>query len=758
MQGTSAITQELVLVGGGHSHSLVLRMWGMNPLPRVRLTLISDGFDTPYSGMLPGHVAGIYSRSECYIDLHPLAQFAGAQFYVDQVVGIDLERRQVLCRDRPPVRFDVLSLDIGSTPKVSAAVAPELTERAIAAKPIGRFLERWQRLQKAVTEASSPQDIAIIGGGVGGVELALAMEHRLQGRAKFHLIHRQQNLLPSHNFWVRRHLRRLLEEREVQLHLGEAAIAHVPNVIKCQSGAALPCDWSIWVTEAGATPWIQQCGLATDGRGFLAVNDKLQSRSHPFVFAAGDVATLTHAPHPKAGVFAVRHGKPLFHNLRAYLQEKPLQIYRPQQRYLSLIGSGDGRAIASRGPLWAWGKWVWRWKDWLDRKFMTQFQDLSPMPSSMADPAAHSKTNGDAPQVPPMFCAGCGSKVGRQTLTRALARLECDRPGAQGNRHSNGSPIPLLESPDDAAIWQPPGDRPLVQTIDYFRSPIADPYRFGQIAANHCLSDLFATGATPHSVLALATIPYGSSKVQEETLYQLLRGIDKILSPLGTALIGGHTTEGPELALGLSCNGLLDQPSPLTKGGLQPGDRLILTKPLGTGTLLAAHGRNRARGQWLEAAIAMMLQSNHVAGAIAQSFNPHACTDITGFGLLGHLIEMVEASSKSLTITLKQSQIPALPGSLACLEQGITSSLQDRNAQLQNQVSPWRSPLSPQQALLVDPQTSGGLLIAAPEQDTMMLLKQLHQAGYKDAAVIGTVSDSSNSQASAPDRPILLKS
>ena len=237
-------------------------------------------------------------------------------------------------------------------------------------------------------------------------------------------------------------------------------------------------------------------------------------------------------------------------------------------------------------------------------------------------------------------------------------------------------------------------------------------YRFGQIAANHCLSDLFATGATPHSVLALATIPYGSSKVQEETLYQLLRGIDKILSPLGTALIGGHTTEGPELALGLSCNGLLDQPSPLTKGGLQPGDRLILTKPLGTGTLLAAHGRNRARGQWLEAAIAMMLQSNHVAGAIAQSFNPHACTDITGFGLLGHLIEMVEASSKSLTITLKQSQIPALPGSLACLEQGITSSLQDRNAQLQNQVSPWRSPLSPQQALLVDPQTSGGLLIA----------------------------------------------
>ncbi|MEM9246419.1 MAG: selenide, water dikinase SelD, partial [Cyanobacteria bacterium P01_F01_bin.153] len=517
------------------------------------------------------------------------------------------------------------------------------------------------------------------------------------------------------------------------------------------------CDWSIWVTEAGATPWIGQSGLATDKRGFLAVNDKLQSRSHPFVFAAGDVATLTHAPHPKAGVFAVRHGKPLFNNLRAYLQEKPLQTYCPQRRYLSLIGSGDGQAIASRGPLWAGGKWVWRWKDWLDRKFMTQFQELSPMPSSMAEPAAPSNSTGETSHLPPMFCAGCGSKVGRQTLMRALARLECDRPAVHANKHGDGSPITLLESPDDAAVWQPPGDRPLVQTIDYFRSPIADPYRFGQIAANHCLSDLFATGATPHSVLALATIPYGSPKIQEETLYQLLRGIDKILSPLGTALIGGHTTEGPELALGLSCNGLLNQSAPLTKGGLQPGDRLILTKPLGTGTLLAAHGRNRAKGQWLKAAIAMMLQSNHAAGAIAQNFNTHACTDITGFGLLGHLVEMVEASPENLTVHLAPTTIPALPGAMLCLEQGITSSLQDRNTQLENWVSPWQSPLPVHSALLVDPQTSGGLLIAVSDGEAMALLGQLHQAGYRNATVIGTVHGRSPQGASAPGSAIILE-
>ena len=180
----------VVLLGGGHSHALVLRMWGMNPLPGVRLTLISDGFDTPYSGMLPGHVAGIYGRSDCYIDLHPLAQFAGAQFYVDRVVGIDLEQRRVLCRDRPPVKFDVLSLDVGSTPHVTAPVDPDLAERAIPAKPIGQFLERWEQLQRVVQRQANPQQIAIVGGGVGGVELALAMDHRLGHRAQFHLIHR----------------------------------------------------------------------------------------------------------------------------------------------------------------------------------------------------------------------------------------------------------------------------------------------------------------------------------------------------------------------------------------------------------------------------------------------------------------------------------------------------------------------------------------------------------------------------------------
>ena len=741
------ITQELVLVGGGHSHALVLRMWGMAPLPGVRLTLISDGYDTPYSGMLPGHVAGIYDRDECYIDLHPLAQFADAQFYVDQVVGIDVETRQVLCRDRPPVKFDVLSLDVGSTPQVSATVAPELANHAIPAKPIGQFLERWQQLQKAVQQSKDAQNIAIIGGGVGGVELALAMDARLKHQAQFHLIHRQPELLPSHNRWVRRQLRRELKQRQVQLYLGETAIAHEsPNHLKCKSGLMIPCDWSIWVTEARATPWIKNAGLATDDRGFLAVNQHLQSRSHPFIFGAGDVATLTQTPHPKAGVFAVRHGKPLFHNLRAYLQGQPLQPYHPQRTYLSLIGTGDGRAIASRGWLGTRGKWVWRWKDNIDRQFMAQFQNLSPMG------APQSSSPSSATESPIMYCAGCGSKVGRHTLNQVLARLE---PAPQSNQPSKNI-LTGLDVPDDAAIWQPPSDRPLVQTIDYFRSPLADPYRFGQIAANHCLSDLFATGATPHSALALATIPYGSPKIQEETLYQLLRGVNKILAPLNIALLGGHTTEGPELGLGLSCNGLL-QTQPLTKGGLQPGDRLILTKPLGTGTLLAAHARHQAKGRWLESAIAMMLQSNHVAGAIAQRHPVHACTDITGFGLLGHLIEMLDASPEQLTIALETDQIPALPGAIACLDQGITSSLHDRNAQLHHQVTPWRSPLPAHSALLVDPQTSGGLLIAIPEHDTMGLLEELHQAGYDHATVIGAVQDQTQQAKLTPDRPIILK-
>jgi len=386
------MVKHLVLVGGGHSHAIVLKMFGMQPLAGMRLTLITEASDTPYSGMLPGHVAGFYSHEECHIDLQPLCQFAQARLLIDQVIGLDLKNNKVICANQPPVAFDFLSINIGSTPAISL---PEVSQYATPVKPVRKFLTDWEQLLKQeIQTPQKPLCLSIVGGGAGGVELAMSMHTRLQQVGKnlqaavplqLHLFHRDVELMPHYNRWVRRRVQEILSQRGVQLHLGETVSKVAPYQVKCESGLRVECDRIFWVTQASAPPWLQAAGLATDSKGFIWINDTLQSVSHPHIFAAGDVATMVNHPRPKAGVFAVRQGKPLFHNLQQALRGKPLKAYIPQKRYLSLIGTGDRAAIAAWG-IFGWeSPLFWYWKDYIDRQFMAQFSNLPQRPET-ADP------------------------------------------------------------------------------------------------------------------------------------------------------------------------------------------------------------------------------------------------------------------------------------------------------------------------------------------------------------------------------------
>ena len=382
VSASQPVVKDLVLIGGGHSHAIVLRMFGMKPLPGVRLTLITEAVDTAYSGMLPGHVAGFYDHDECHIDLRPLTQFAQAQLYIDRVMGLDLENQQVLCATRPPVAFDLLSIDIGSTPATTSV--PGAAEYAIAAKPVAQFLAQWHQLCLACTSSQEPISLGIVGGGAGGVELALAMQSRLRqcGRPmesslQVHLFQRDAELMPTYNAWVRRRLQEILTSRGIHLHLQETVREIQPDKVKCESGLTVECDRLFWVTQASAPNWLKAAGLGVDANGFIKVQDTLQSMSHPHVFAAGDVAAMVNYPRPKAGVFAVRQGNPLFVNLQQTLLGKPLQPYKPQKQYLSLIGTADRAAIASWGSFGLGpSRLLWRWKDRIDRQFMSRFANL----------------------------------------------------------------------------------------------------------------------------------------------------------------------------------------------------------------------------------------------------------------------------------------------------------------------------------------------------------------------------------------------
>lgn len=382
------IVKDLVLVGGGHSHVAVLKSFGMRPMPGVRVTLVTRGIKTPYSGMLPGFIAGHYSYDACHIDLVPLAAFAGARLYHAEAIGIDLKAKSVLLADRPPLQYDILSLDIGSRPK-QADVAGS-AQHATPVKPIDGFAARWERIVARVMTDPKPLRIGVVGGGAGGVELALAMQHRLrrllteQGqdpvRLRFVLI-TAGDLLPTHNRKVARIFKRVLKERDVELHLDSSVVAVDSGSVHCAGNATIPLDETIWVTQAGGAPWLRVSGFACDPDGFVYVRDTLQTVTDSDVFAAGDVAAMENHPRPKAGVFAVRQGKPLIRNLRLALIGRRPKPFVPQTRFLSLVSTGDKYAVASRGQWAAEGQWLWTLKDWIDRRFTRKYSDLPVMGS-----------------------------------------------------------------------------------------------------------------------------------------------------------------------------------------------------------------------------------------------------------------------------------------------------------------------------------------------------------------------------------------
>ena len=391
-------TQHLVLIGGGHAHAIALNLWRSKPLPGVKLarslseetspgslvkiTLISDVQQTPYSGMLPGHVAGFYSYEETHINLANLCQLVGANLIIDRAIDLDLDNNQVICQNSNPISFDYLSIDIGSTP--NTITVPGAQDYAIPAKPVPRFLDAWENLLETVNnKPQSTIKLAIVGGGAGGVELALNMQARLSkemgknyaDKLQIHLIHRGYKLLSEHNPWVSKHLQKILLKKGITLHLKTQVIAVKSHHIICDNHKNIDYDYLFWVTQASAPQWIKKSQLTTDSQGFILVKDTLCSVSHPHVFATGDIATIENYPRPKAGVFAVRQGQPLFTNWQRIIKGQPLRSYIPQKRYLALIGTGDKKAIASWGS-WGWqSSLFWLLKDYIDRKFMNLFKN-----------------------------------------------------------------------------------------------------------------------------------------------------------------------------------------------------------------------------------------------------------------------------------------------------------------------------------------------------------------------------------------------
>ncbi len=713
MRAPWPLTRDLALIGGGHTHALVLRMWGMRPLPGVRVTLVNPGPVAPYTGMLPGHVAGHYTQDALEIDLVRLARFADARLIMARAVAMDPVARQVTLDDGRVIGFDVVSVDIGIHAEMPGIAG--FMDHAVAAKPLDRFAARWRHHLAQVAAGAAAPTVAVIGGGIAGVELAMTMAHaiRAAGRAPRVTILERQAALAGVSARAASILARKMRDLGVDFQGGITVAEVGPDHVRLADGRRIAAALTVGAAGAFPHPFAANSGLALQD-GFIRVDTHLQAEGHSTIFAVGDCAHMVASPRPKAGVFAVRAAPVLAHNLRVALSSGDLRVFRPQRHYLKLITLGGQSALAERGAFAMSGPLLWRLKDRIDRTFMAKFHDF-PQMAAVVPPARAAAGVLDALAEKPL-CGGCGAKVGPGVLQAGLAALPApDR-------------ADILSGPgDDAAVLQVGGARQVL-TTDHLRAFTEDAGMLTRIAVLHALGDVWAMGADPQAALLSLILPRQSEALQARQIDEILSAANAVLTETGAALVGGHTTLGAELTVGVTLTGLCPA-APIELAGGQAGDALILTRPLGSGVIFAAEMQRAARGRDVAALYTALCQPQGAAARILRN-HARAMTDVTGFGLAGHLAALARASGLAARLS---GEIPLYRGVTDLLAQGHGSQLAGANRRTAPVAGADR--LGPLQGALYDPQTAGPLLAAVPEAYADAIITALRAAGYPAARI-----------------------
>jgi selenide,water dikinase len=383
----AAPAAELVLVGGGHTHVQVLRRWMMRPLPGVRLSVVLDRPEAVYSGMVPGFVAGDYALHELEIDVLPLARRAKAGVILSAAIDLDPVRREIAIEGRPPIRFDLASIDVGST--VRGLELPGVSKHTLATRPIGRFAQTIDARLDAFGQLDHPPRILLVGGGAAGTELAFTVDARLRSAGldpSIAIVTGDSELLASTSQHTRRAVRReasargietIVSRRVVRADASGIVVEPVDTRASDRQQVHLHADLVLWATGAAPITFPRNggtAGLSRDAAGFLEIRDTLQVVGFDDVFAVGDCARLVNHPWvPRAGVYAVRQGPFLDQNLRARLDGRSLTAYRPQRDFLSLLYLGEQRALGSKWGMASAGRLLFRLKDWIDRRFVRRY-------------------------------------------------------------------------------------------------------------------------------------------------------------------------------------------------------------------------------------------------------------------------------------------------------------------------------------------------------------------------------------------------
>jgi selenide, water dikinase len=682
------LTRTLILIGGGHGHVSVIRHLLMRPNPTLRLIVIAPESHAPYSGMLPGFLSRAYTEDALFLDVAGLTEQAGGWFIRGELVSLDAERQRVQVRRPvalggellPEIHYDWASINTGAAPRNAF---PSTHAHLFYVKPLKHLLDQLPQIDAALE--GSGRSLIVVGGGAAGVELALAFRVR-HPKITIHLIAKRPFEADPALAAGAHRIRHAMQMRAITLIEG-LVVAALPGTVTLEDGRELAADCVLVSTPVAPPEWLVNSDLPKAANGFLTVDAFLAVNGYSNLFACGDIAEL-HSPRARAGVMAVRAGQYLAQVLDQIIRGQPRHAFRPQKHWLTLINCGDGEAIFIKGWLALQGRWVWWLKDRIDQSFMRQFA-IQPMEQDVF-----------------MRCEGCAAKLPGEVLR--------DEFGANF---------------EDASV-DPSQPQGALRSIDGLSYLVADPHLMGRLAMRHAASDIWAMGGTPRRSLALiAAARTGQPDLESAEFSLVIAGLRSAAKAYGVCLDGGHSVALTQPMVAVSIDG--DAMNPIRKQGAVAGNVLVISGPIGSGVLFAGFRQGRVPGRYIDRYLQTALESLQDAAAIASQVGVSAMTDVTGFGLAGHLAEMLEGTLLGVDWA---PNIPVYDGVEAAIAVGVKSTAADGNASYAGHIG-----ANAPSAVVFDPQTAGPLLVAVETDRVDTLLGAWRDAGYQPA-VVGRVT------------------
>ena len=713
----------LVLIGGGHTNVLLMRKWLMYPklMPEIPITIISRDTHLVYSATFPSVISKSISLNNSLIDIRSLARKARVSFIKNEVTNIDYHLKKIFLKNRPSIGYSKLVLNYGSQTKISGEFE-DLVNNKIAF-PIKPFFKAYELIKKEdKNDSETEKSFVIVGSGLAAIEVAFALRKR----------------------WKKRSLKILCQRNKVDNKIFKTFYRSNIEVV-----GTLPIDYGkILLCTGNSSPlWVKKYNSELDSKGRFLINQKLMLKNFLGTFATGDCAVIEDSSRPSSGIFAVKAINTLATNIQKDIKGESLKRWSPQKFGLQIVNSYPvkvPKAFAFYGDIVIGPSFlIWYLKNKIDEGFIRKFRVL--------DSNMYQKVKEDGMED----CRGCAAKIPQSILNKSLISAQLENSAT---------------SPKDSVEIYKNNQDTILQSVDGFPALISDPWLNAKITVLHACSDLWACGVKLSSVQALISLPKVGKDFQSYLFTHCLKGIKTTVEEQGGELIGGHTFESRSLVdkpyslgidISLTVQGVLKNGAkPWFKSGMQKGDIILMSRPLGVGVFFAAQMQNINLKEISEEIMINLVTSQQpliekiylLQDKFGETFI-NAATDITGYGFIGHLKEMIDSSNllrkdnnlEPISVLLDLLAFKAYPGVFDLIHKGIKSSLFESNKEIFDQILSEKKSdriikfsknnkvnsdsFKEKISLLLDPQTCGPLLISCDPKYESFLKDEWYKVG-----------------------------